>query len=260
MSVPAMRPLSLGEALDASLAFYRLLFFQLLGVSLAAQAVPLALSAYVDASSGGTATGGGMFVHPILFLVSLLVAVLAGAIGTAASTMIVSEGYLGRSLTTGGALLRAMKFLGRLLSLSLGVGLLVGLGTLLLIVPGIVIFSGLILSSPALVLENLPSAGAAMRRSWMLTRGFRGKLFGAYFVAFLILAIPPIAITALATTFGLASALVTVQGTGVRIIAAALQILIYPFIYVMTTVLYYDMRVRKEGFDLEMLTALLAPA
>jgi hypothetical protein len=134
------------------------------------------------------------------------------------------------------------------------------IGFLLLVVPGFVMFSGLILSSPALVLENLPSAGAAMRRSWMLTHGFRGKLLGAYLVAFLILLIPPIAISVLAAMFSLGGAPESAQGAVVRIVASALQVLVYPFLYVITTVLYYDMRVRKEGFDIEMLHALLSPA
>lgn len=258
MSVPTMRPLSLGEALDASLAFYRQLFVQLLGVSLAAQAIPLAYSAYLDAQTGGAA--GGVVLHPVLFLVSLLIGILAGSIGTAASTLIVSESYLGRSLTTGRALRRAMQFLGRLIALSVAMGLLVGVGFLLLVVPGFVMFSGLILSSPALVLENQPSAGAAMRRSWILSRGFRGKLLGAYLVAFLILMIPPIAITVLAAMFGLSGATASAQSTVVRIVASALQVLVYPILYVITTVLYYDMRVRKEGFDIEMLNSLLSPA
>jgi hypothetical protein len=31
------------------------------------------------------------------------------------------------------------------------------------------------------------------------------------------------------------------------------SILVYPYFYSAATVLYYDLRVRKEGFDLEML-------
>ena len=44
-----------------------------------------------------------------------------------------------------------------------------------------------------------------------------------------------------------------------RGIEALLQVLAYPFLYVVTTVLYYDLRVRKEGFDLELLASTLQP-
>jgi hypothetical protein len=40
----------------------------------------------------------------------------------------------------------------------------------------------------------------------------------------------------------------------------ALQVLAYPFLYVLTTLLYYDFRVRKEAYDLEMLSTSLGTA
>ena len=45
-----------------------------------------------------------------------------------------------------------------------------------------------------------------------------------------------------------------------EVITSLLSILIYPFFYVVLTVLYYDLRVRKEGFDLELLASALQPA
>jgi hypothetical protein len=43
-------------------------------------------------------------------------------------------------------------------------------------------------------------------------------------------------------------------------LALILQVLISPFVYCTVTVAYYDLRVRKEGFDLEILAARLQPA
>ena len=45
----------------------------------------------------------------------------------------------------------------------------------------------------------------------------------------------------------------------VMLAVAVLQMLVYPFFYSLTTVIYYDLRVRKEGFDLEMLASSLQP-
>jgi hypothetical protein len=252
MSVSLLRPLSLGEALDTSLTLYRRLFPQLLGVSFVTQGVPLALGVYVEAA-------GGMFLHPGLGLLQILLAVLLGAIGTAASTFVVSEHYLGRTIDSGAALRHAVAFLGRLILLTLATSLVVGVGTILFVVPGLILLSGLIVATPALVIENLPDASTAMRRSWSLTRGSRGKLLSAYVLAILLLLIPAIAVGALAGMIGLSQE----SGTGmllVQIIVSLFQILIFPFIYVVTTILYYDLRVRKEGFDLEMLASTLQPA
>ena len=46
----------------------------------------------------------------------------------------------------------------------------------------------------------------------------------------------------------------------VIVIPLILQVFVYPFVYVVQTVLYYDLRVRKEGFDLEVLANAMTPA
>jgi hypothetical protein len=43
-------------------------------------------------------------------------------------------------------------------------------------------------------------------------------------------------------------------------VVGVLQMLLYPLLYCVLTVAYYDLRVRKEGFDLEVLASTLQPA
>jgi hypothetical protein len=43
-------------------------------------------------------------------------------------------------------------------------------------------------------------------------------------------------------------------------VVAVVQMLLYPLLYCVLTVAYYDLRVRKEGFDLEVLASNLQPA
>jgi hypothetical protein len=43
-------------------------------------------------------------------------------------------------------------------------------------------------------------------------------------------------------------------------IGGLVQIFIYPLFYCVLTVTYYDLRVRKEGFDLELLASQLQTA
>jgi hypothetical protein len=75
-------------------------------------------------------------------------------------------------------------------------------------------------------------------------------------VTFLLLAVPGIAIGGAAAMFGDAAG----TSVGVLVLESLLQIFIYPYVYVVMTVLYYDLRVRKEGFDLELLASTLSPA
>ena len=44
------------------------------------------------------------------------------------------------------------------------------------------------------------------------------------------------------------------------VLGGLIQLLIYPLFYCVLTVAYYDLRVRKEGFDLEVLASTLMPA
>ena len=167
---PALRPLSLGEVLDVSFGLYRSLFVPLVTVAVICQAIPMALGVYLGASQG-------LFVNIGLSLLYAVLAAILGALGVAASTFIVSDAYLGRETSATVALYRATALMGRLIAISVLTWILVGLGFVLLIVPGLILLCGLVLSTVVAVLESPPSATAAMGRSWDLTRGFRGKVF-----------------------------------------------------------------------------------
>lgn len=249
MRVPVLRPLSLGEVLDTSFGIYRALFAPLLVVSALTQIVPLAISVYTTAA-------GGLAQAPALWALSLGLSVVLGAVGTAASTFIVAETYLGTGLTWQEAFLRSTPFMGRLISASLLVSFLISLGLILLVIPGIIVGCGLILTTPAIVLENIPRATDAMGRAWALSRGFRMKIFGALLVAIVLLFLPGVALGVLIGGSAVLDPTAPIPLLSM-IAQSILQILIYPFFYVVTTVLYYDLRVRKEGLDLEMLASAL---
>lgn len=250
MLVPVLRPLSLGEVLDTAFGIYRRLFGALLFISIFTQTVPLALGVYVQAA-------GGALENLSLWVLSVGLTLVLSSVGTAASTFVVAETYLGEKLSPQEAFLRSTPFMGRLIGTSIQMSLLIGVGLLLLIVPGIIAACGLLLTPSALVLEDLPGGTPAMRRSWELTAGFRAKIFAALVVSFLLLIIPSAALSVFAVGAGagdVSEATVTVT---LLIVQSILQILVYPFFYALTTVLYYDLRVRKEGFDLERLASSL---
>ena len=54
------------------------------------------------------------------------------------------------------------------------------LGYLMCLLPGIVVFCGLFLAGPIVVIEKIDPA-AAMRRSWALTDGYKRSIFSLYF-------------------------------------------------------------------------------
>jgi hypothetical protein len=241
-----------------SFGLYRRLFGQLVRVALATTAIPLVINTYVTAAGGFTS-------HLWIGAANLVLAIVLNSIATAATVFIVSESYLGRTLSAGDAFHRAMPFVGRIIWLGLLSGLVIGLGFILFFVPGFIFMAGLILAIPALVLENHASGLEAMARAWSLSRGQRWKILGVVITVGLIVYLPVIAVGGILPAFvdpaGLAG-MGEVSGTALVLTAVAgvLQVLIFPLFYCALTVTYYDLRVRKEGFDLEILAARLQPA
>jgi hypothetical protein len=258
MTAPALRPLSAGEILDVSFQLYRRHFGPLATVALVCSGVPVLLSLFIEAS-------GGMLANFALTLVYYVVFTVLSAIATAATVFIVSESYLGRPLGAWEALSRATPLLWRLIVCSILLALLVGIGLILFVLPGIILASGLVLSFPALVLERQMSASGALARSWSLTRGSRLRIFALLLTLLVLLYIPLVAVGAVAALMLPGTDLAgpgspAIAGLVGVAIAGVVQLLIYPLFYCVLTVAYYDLRVRKEGFDLEVLATTLQPA
>jgi|CXWL01.1.fsa_nt_gi hypothetical protein len=241
MSAPILRPLSAGEVLDVSFGMYRSHFVPLVTIAAVTRVVPDSLGIYVEMSGGILANFGLGIGH-------MLLSIVLSIIGVAAATTVVSEAYLGRSVQAMDALRHAMGFIGRLLVVAVGSAMLIVTGLILLIIPGIIAISGLSLSSVVAVLEDKPGV-AAMQRSWDLSKGYRRKVLSVIGIAMLLLIVPAVAVGAIAAI----ATLNDPSGLPVLVATSVLGIFIYPFLYVATTVLYYDIRVRKEGFDLELL-------
>jgi hypothetical protein len=249
MPAPVLRPLSTGEVLDVSFGLYRAMFVPLVIVALVSRLIPTVLGVYLN-------TMGGALEHLGLFVIQGVLSAILGSLGIAATTFMVSGAYLGNQVTAEAALRSAWRLIGRLIFLSFMTSIVIGVGFILLIVPGLIFLAGLMLSTVALVLEQPMTASGAMSRSWELSKGFRGKALVTLLVTALLLLIPTMVagiLAGIAALFGASSLLV------VSVLGGVLQIFIYPFMYVALTVLYYDLRVRKEGFDLDLLAAVPQP-
>ena len=252
-----LRPLTVGEILDTSFSLYRRHFGALATVALVCTGIPLVLRLFLEAS-------GGFLVNIPLGLLYGLTLVVLNLVATAATVFIVSESYLGQPLSARDALRRSTPYIGRILICSLLMTVVVGLGFILLFVPGVILAVGLALAIPAVVLEPRTSASGALSRSWELTRGSRWRIFGLGVTLLVLLYVPVVALGGLfallvpqsAGMFGGAS----IGMVGVLAVGGIVQMFIYPLFYCVLTVTYYDLRVRKEGFDLELLASTLQSA
>jgi hypothetical protein len=142
------------------------------------------------------------------------------------------------------------------LAISLVVALM--LATILLIVPGVILYLMWFVATPACVVEQL-GPFASMGRSRELTRGHRWKILGML----LLLFIPAIIVGAIiaAVVFSLVGVdgIVAVSGvlsTTVAQVAGLVWNAIWTaFFAILVVVAYHDLRVAKEGIDTDQIAA-----
>lgn len=131
--------------------------------------------------------------------------------------------------------------------LSVIVGILIGVFSLFAVFAYIWLFSRLAFTDLAIAIESINEPMKAIRRSWQLSEGYVIKLQTIYFVAFLITI--PISIIS-----NLGTIILGDENTMAPIIDLALTVLtgafILPFWQAIKSVIYYDLKVRKEGVDL----------
>lgn len=130
----------------------------------------------------------------------------------------------------------------------------------LVLVPGaifaaIVLYTRWLFAAPAVVLEQLP-ARAAMQRSWRLVTGSTGRVFGITLLVGIITGILS------AIVGGILAALTSVGNESVhlglqQLAGLVVAVLIQPISYIVVVLLYYDLRIRREAFDIEMLASTL---
>jgi len=142
---------------------------------------------------------------------------------------------------------------GQVFTAGLASGLVTLLATLGLVIPGIVVYCGYSVVLQVAVLEPRGSSGA-LGRSWDLTKGYKWKALGLWAVSLALL----IVLFAGTTAIGAVAEQVQAVQVTSAVLSAGAQLLIYPLIGCVFTLFYYDLRIRKEGFDLEVLSQSLS--
>jgi hypothetical protein len=247
MATYQLRPLSFGEVLDGALVLLRRHFGLVLSIAVVCEGIPTAMDVYLDLT-------GGASQNPGLSLLDRLLTLVGSVLVTGATVRVVSEGYLGESPLFGDAMRFAGSRFGAILGANIMSGILTVLATLALVIPGIVVACGYSVAAQAAALES-GSSSDALRRSWELTKGFRWKALGLGVVSICLILVVFVGAGVLG---GILAGVMGGMDVVLAVIGACVSLLIYPVISCVFTVFYYDLRVRKEGFDLEMLSRAMA--
>jgi hypothetical protein len=143
-------------------------------------------------------------------------------------------------------------FMGRMFGSAMS-GLMAFLGVIGAVWLVIWVACGYAMTTPIVVLEDLSSSFDAFGRSWELTRGARGKVAGTIIVTWLISQfLPQMVIGGISGALGI-SGNQSLQPIFV-VIASLMGIVLAPILPCALTLLYYDLRVRREAFDIQVLS------
>jgi len=274
--MPDLRPMDFGEILDGSLMIYRRHFGLFLKLAVTALSVPLVLLVYFVLRALTD-----LQQNPVRALVYLLpiglVYYVASLVLTTGTIRIISDSYLGREPQLRDALslgwskiwpLTAVGFGKGIVAMLilLGCGVVVGIGVAVLKGAGVLLAVALVaggtwflffvlcgygVTTPVVVLEELRSSFDAFGRSWELTRSFKLKVAGLFFVAVLLTNfIPSFVFRGLGALF-----LQSVPPLGIALTAVGYvaPLALAPVLAAVITLVYYDLRVRREAFDLQVL-------
>jgi hypothetical protein len=258
-----LRQMGIGELLDGAIKLYRAEWRVLLGI-VAFVLVPLTfLQAFLTRALPGTFTQETV-VSPEAVDSAIIASGILGFIQflfiqpflTAAVAYAATRVYLGEPVGVGPTYRFAVTKVHSILWISILTGLAVTVGFLLLIIPGFLVLVRLAFGSTVLVVEGKKGT-KALGRSWRLAKGNFWRLFGTFIVAFLMAGIIA---AVLAIPGNIAADAIGSQGWPIRALGDSLAtVLTTPFTTLITVLLYFDLRIRKEAFDLEVMAQELSP-
>lgn len=246
-----LEPMTTGMILDRSFRLYVQNFALMIGFT-AILHLPLLLLTIGLLFLRGENPLQALLVVLIGGLGTLFTTVVVSPLITGATTKAVSEKYLGNDVTALSALRHAWSFIWTLLIIQVVAGLIIIGGLFLLVVPGVLWMLSYSLVTPVAVLEHNRDGAVVRRRSWYLVAGNRGKVFAII----MLVALVQLLLAGTGSLIGYLSFGPESEMNNIfwQVSSNLAGMAIYPLQAIAITLLYYDFRIRKEGFDLEMLS------
>ena len=230
------------EILDSSFQFYRAHFADLLVLSALLLVPPILIGAFMPQSIQVVF----QFVFNLMFLVS------QGAIAVMVAGAIEQD----RALSADEVLRALGDRAGSVIAVSMMSGILIGLGTLLLVIPGILIAVWTVVATPVAAIEGLKNS-AALSRSRNLARGQFWHVLGTMLLAWIIVMV---LVLGLAIALGMVFGIIGAPERFTDMLSELLMVPLFPLIAVAASLLYYDLRVRGEGADVQAMVDALPEA
>jgi len=278
MHAPALRPRSAIEIVDTAFTIWRRNFGQMTIIGIAAT-VPIVLalvlglgSLFTAGMTGKSINEGAILSMVPMILVFVVILVLWMAVVDGAMTLAAGDAYFGREVSAASALRGALSKGGTLVlsnilrMLTIGGAAVVGgiviallgrangaIAVLLIVVLSVLmllLFARLFATTNAVVFEN-SGASESLNRSFALSKDSAWRIFGVILLSYVVLIVAQIAI---GLTVQVVISTILRSPVVASMVGNVIGALLYPFLSIALMVLYFDQRIRKEGYDLDVLS------
>ncbi|HUK83074.1 MAG TPA: GYF domain-containing protein [Verrucomicrobiae bacterium] len=275
-----LRPMGIGDILDRTFRLYRSHFMPFFLLMLLIQAVAFVCTlAWQTALWSNLQTGPRPGEAPAfaalgslaLFFPVMIIIIVFTQIGIGTLTAAVSAAFLQQEVSLRQAYLVVRNRLGRLLGATVLSSLIIGLGFMLCVIPGIYFSLWYLLVGEVVILENV-GVTDSLRRSKELMRiktdrGFAQHNYTKAGIILLItFALGAVVGGIVSVPFGILNAMSGAHHAGSPfgplqllqgVLTMTVQAAVAPVGRIAMILFYYDIRIRKEGFDLEILASAL---
>jgi hypothetical protein len=242
----ALRPRKATEIIDAAVEVYRRTPIPFLVVAAIIRVPWLIVQILVLAPIQDDPSAAIVPTLLIAFGTGLTTFIMAGWV-----VQIASEVYLGHHTDAFASFRKITSRIPAVFVASVMQSIAVTFGFMLFLFPAVWISAVLFAVIPVVVLERL-GPFKAFDRSGDLSKGVKGHILSALGLIVLIWVVLKIGGAILAQLLPTPELQLTV--------AALIDILLYPVFGIASTLIYYDIRIRKEGFDIEMMAKQATPA
>ena len=268
-----MRPLEVGDLLDETFRMYRRHFVLFGGMSVILSIPSAAFFGLALGSLSSVINQTNGQINDTSFLTPLLAGLAAGLLvnflflpfSLGAITYAACESALGRTVTAGSVLSGVLRRYFPLLGYWVLFLVTFYVSLVLCIVPVALwawIFVGWIVVTPAMFVENI-GLGAAFGRSWRLVEGRWWRTFLVLLLIGVIWYVAGVALGAFLELGRFLLQLVVSPFIAIAISSVTSQIVaavVNPILQIAIVLVYFDLRVRKEGLDLFQMAYQLSPA
>ncbi|HET7187779.1 MAG TPA: hypothetical protein VFI52_06480 [Gemmatimonadaceae bacterium] len=234
MSLASYRARTVGEIVDATFNLYRAKFATVVTVAMLVVAPPAIIKAAAPVEWQWIIELAGNLLSPVAL----------GAIAAIVAAFVERD----ESLDVGDALRSTSGLIGSLIAVQVASGLMVLVGLVLLVVPGLIALAWTAVAVPVVMIERL-GYSRAIDRSRTLARGRWGHVVGTMLLSW-----------GLALLFMIGGGVIAgIVGRTGEILVELLFAVALPVPAIAMSLLYYDLRVRTESADLDAMISALPP-